>query len=69
MLEKLFGSRSFGTTVGHLACHQVTIHISLRGLSLPSMVRCATPAFLRCWALIALALVCYFQQDDHFLMR
>jgi hypothetical protein len=38
MLEKLLKSRSFGTTVSHLAHCQVTFPISLGGLSLPLMV-------------------------------
>jgi galactokinase len=29
------------------------------------MVQHAAPTFLKCWALIALALIFHFQQDDH----
>jgi hypothetical protein len=57
MLEKLLGSRSFGTTMGHLACRQVTILALSRGLDLSSIVQCDAPAFLRCWVLIVPALV------------
>ncbi len=38
MLEKLLRYGSFGTIVGHLACHQVTLPTSLRGLGLPLVV-------------------------------
>jgi hypothetical protein len=65
MLEKLLGSRSFGTIVGHLVCCQIILLISSRGLGLPLVVRHATPTFLGCWALIVHALVFHFQQDDH----
>jgi hypothetical protein len=65
MLEKLFRSRSFGTTTGHLAHYQVTHLASSRGLSLPSMIQHVTLALLKCWALITLALVFHFQHDDH----
>jgi hypothetical protein len=65
MLEKLLGSISFGTIVGHLVCCQVIIPTSSGGLSLPSMVRCTTLPSLGCWALIAFALIFRFQQDDH----
>jgi len=61
MLEKLLGSGSFGTTVGHLVSCQVIFLASSRGLGLPSVVQCATPTFLRCWALIAFALMSRFQ--------
>jgi hypothetical protein len=65
MLEKLLGSRSFGTTMDHLARHQVIILVLSKGLSLSSTVQRATPAFLGCWVLIIPALVFFFQQDDH----
>jgi hypothetical protein len=65
MLEKLLRSRSFGTTMDHLACHQVIIFVLSKGLGLSSTVQRATPAFLGCWVLIILALVFFFQQDDH----
>jgi hypothetical protein len=38
MLKKLLGSKSFSTTMGHLACHQVIFLASLGGLGLPLMV-------------------------------
>ncbi len=38
MLEKILGSKSFGTTMGHLACCQIILHNTLRGLGLPLMV-------------------------------
>lgn len=65
MLEKLLGSRSFGTTMGNLAHCQVTFLVSLRGLGLLLMVQCATLTFLECWTLILLTLVFRFQLDDH----
>jgi hypothetical protein len=65
MLEKLLGSRFFGTTVGHLARRKVILVVFWRGLGLPLMVWYATLTFLECWALIAPALVSHFQQDDH----
>jgi hypothetical protein len=61
MLEKLLGSKSISTTMGHLVHYQVNFLASSRGLGLPSMVRLATLAFLGCWAMIALALIFHFQ--------
>jgi hypothetical protein len=46
--------------LGHLAHHQIILLASLRGLGLPSMVQLTTFVFLRCWALIAFALVIRF---------
>jgi len=68
ILKKLLGSRSFGTIMGHLARCQVIFFASSRGLGLPSVVQHATPTFLECWALIALALIFHFQHDDHFIL-
>jgi len=68
MLEKLLGSGSFGTTLGNLAHHQVTLFVSSRGLSLPLVVQHVGPTSLRCWTLIVLTLVSHFQQDDHFIL-
>jgi hypothetical protein len=68
MLEKLLGSRSFGTIISHLVYYQVTFPISSRGLGLSLVVRCFAPAFLGCWALIIFTLVFHFQQDDHFIL-
>jgi hypothetical protein len=34
-LEKLLGTRSFGTIMDHLVCHQVILSFSLRGIGLP----------------------------------
>jgi len=65
MLEKLLGLRSFSTTLGHLACRQVTLLASSRGLSLPLVARHVAPTSLRCWTLIIPALVSHSQQDDH----
>jgi hypothetical protein len=65
MSKKLLGSRSFGTTMGHLAHHQVVLPIFLKGLGLPSVVRHVALAFLGCWALIAITLVFHFKLDDH----
>jgi hypothetical protein len=65
MLKKLLGSGSFGTTVGHLAHCQVIFFASSRGLGLLLVVRHAALTFLGCWALITLALVSCFQQDDY----
>jgi hypothetical protein len=39
MLENLLGLGSFGTTMDHLACRQVTLPTSSGGLGLPLMVR------------------------------
>jgi hypothetical protein len=64
MLEKLLGVRSFGDSINHLAHHQTTLLTSLGGFGLPFMVQTIAPAFLRCRALIALALITHFQQDD-----
>jgi hypothetical protein len=38
MLDKLLGSKCFGTIMGHLAYCQVIFHVSSKGLGLPSMV-------------------------------
>ncbi len=65
MLEKLLGSRSFGTIVGHLVRHQIILHVFSRGLGLPSMVQHVALTFFECWVLITLALIFHFQQDDH----
>jgi len=46
MLEKLLGSGSFSTIVGHLARCQVTFLVSLGGLGLPLVVQRAAPVFL-----------------------
>jgi hypothetical protein len=64
-LEKLLGGGSFGGFISHLACHQATFFTSLGGFGFLSIVQIATPIFLRCWALITLAFVTRFQQDDH----
>ncbi len=68
MLEKLLGSRSFGTTMDHLARHQVIIFVLSKGLGLSSTVQHATLAFLGCWVLIIPAVVFFFQQDDHLII-
>ncbi len=56
-------ARSFGTIMGHLVHYQITLHVSLGGLDLPSMVQHVAIAFLECCALIALTLIFHFQQD------
>jgi hypothetical protein len=68
MLKKLLWLGSFGTTVGHLACHQATFPTSLGGLGLPLVVRHVTPVSLGCWVLIILTLFFCFQQDDHLIL-
>jgi hypothetical protein len=57
MLEKLLGSRSFGTTMGHLARHKIILIVFSGGLGLPLVVRHVTFTFLGYWALIIPALV------------
>jgi len=65
MLEKLLGVKSFSDFINHLAHHQTTLLTSLGGFGFPFIVQTITLAFLRCRALIALALITHFQQDDH----
>jgi len=64
-LENLFDVRSFGGSIGHLVCFQATFLVSLGKLDFLSVVQIATFSFLGCWALIVLALVIHFQEDDH----
>jgi len=68
MLEKLLRSGSFGTTLGNLAHHQITLFVSSGGLNLPLVVQCVGPTSLRCWTLIVPTLVSHFQQDDHLIL-
>jgi hypothetical protein len=67
-LEKLFGVRSFGGFINHLACHQTTLLASLGGFNFPSIVRTIALAFLGCWALITPTFVICFQQYDHLIL-
>jgi hypothetical protein len=64
-LEKLVGAKSFGGFVGHLVRRQAIFLASSSKLGLLSIVQTIAPAFLGCWALIALAFVTHFQHDDH----
>ncbi len=65
MLEKLLGSKNFGTIVGHLVCRYVILPIFSKGLGLSLMVQCAAFALLGCWVLIVRTQVFCFQRDDH----
>ncbi len=65
MLEKLLSGGSFGAFIYYLTHHQAIFPTSLGGFSLLSIVQTATPTFLGCQALIILAFVICFQQDDH----
>jgi hypothetical protein len=60
MLEKILGARSFGGSINHLTHFQTTFHASSSELNFPSIIWTTIPAFLGCWALIALALVTHF---------
>jgi hypothetical protein len=60
-LEKLFGARSFGGSIDHLARHEATLLVSLGGVGFHSIVRSIAPTFLKCWTLIALAIIIHFQ--------
>jgi hypothetical protein len=60
MLEKLFGARSFGGFINHRAHHHAIFIASLGGLGLPPVVQIVAPAFLGCWALIALTFITCF---------
>jgi hypothetical protein len=64
-LENLFGARSFSGFISHLTYCQTTLLAFLGGLGFPSIIWIIAFAFLGCWALITLALVTHFQQDDH----
>jgi hypothetical protein len=48
MLEKMLGLGSFGTTLGHLARHQITIFASSGGLSLPLMAKPSLSGLMCC---------------------
>ncbi len=64
-LEKLLNVGPFEGCFDHLVHCQTIFFISLGGLSLPFVVRIATPRFLKCWALIAFTFIIHFQHDDH----
>jgi hypothetical protein len=68
MLEKLLDAGSLGGSISRLAHHQTTLPTSLGGLNFPFIVRIATPTFLGYWALITLAFVICFQQDNHLIL-
>jgi hypothetical protein len=55
-LEKLLGTRSFNSMVGHLAYCQVILFVFSRGFALPLVVQLVAPIFLGCLALIFLHL-------------
>jgi hypothetical protein len=65
MWEKLFGVRSFGGSINHLAHCQAILLASLNGFDLASMVQIVAPTILGCCALIVLAFVIHFRQDDY----
>jgi hypothetical protein len=48
MLEKLFGARFFGGSIGHLAHHQAIFPISSWGFGLPFVVQIVAFTFLGC---------------------
>jgi hypothetical protein len=60
-LEKLFGEKSFGGFINHLAHCQGIFFASSSGLDLPFVIQIVAPIFLGCWTLITLAIVTYFQ--------
>jgi hypothetical protein len=68
MWEKLLGAGSLGGSISHLAHCQTTFLTSSNALDLASMVQIVAPAFLGYWALIALAFVTHFQQDDYLIL-
>jgi hypothetical protein len=68
MLEKLLGVGSFGGYISHLTHRQTILLTSSGRFDLPLMVQITTPAYLGCWALIVLALIIHFQQDDHLIL-
>jgi hypothetical protein len=45
-LQKLLDIGTFDSTMGNLACHQITLTISSRGLGLSLMLQLATIVFL-----------------------
>jgi hypothetical protein len=63
MLEKLLTMGCFGGSINHLLHCQATF-LPLGGLNFPFVVWTTTPTFLKCWALIDLALITHFQHDD-----
>jgi hypothetical protein len=64
-LEKIFGARFFDGSINYLVhCHAIFLVFS-NGLNLLSMVQTIVLAFLKCCALINLALITHFQQDDY----
>jgi hypothetical protein len=62
MLKKLFGVGFFGGSIGHLIFYQAILLVFLGELNLPFVVWIVVLTFLRCWALIVLALVTYFSK-------
>jgi hypothetical protein len=59
-LEKLLGVGSFGSIIGHLACCQAIFFAFSDRFTFLSIVQTIAPAFLGCWALIALAFIICF---------
>jgi hypothetical protein len=64
-LEKLLGARSFNGFINHISYRQAILLTSLSGFGLHFIVQIVALAFFECWALIVLALIICFQQDDH----
>ncbi len=54
MLEKLFGARYFGGSIGPLIHHHATFFASSSAFSLLFVVWTTTPTFLGCWAQLLL---------------
>jgi hypothetical protein len=60
VLEKLLDVRTFGGFIGHLAHPQTTFIAFSNGLGFLFVVWIVALAFLRCWALLILALIIRF---------
>jgi hypothetical protein len=58
-LKKLLNVASFGGFINHLVHHHVILLASLGQLSFPSIVWTIAPAFLQCWAILAL-IICFY---------
>jgi hypothetical protein len=63
--QRLICVRFFGGSICHLTRQYPIILVFLGRLRLLFVVQIAAPTFLGCWALITLALIICFQQDDH----
>ncbi len=64
-MKKFLGAGYFDGFIDHLTHHQAIFPTSLCMFHFHSIVWIVAPTFLWCWALIILAFVIYFQQDDH----